>query len=1042
MAEITGQNSNSLDDEAARLRRNVRDQPSFGPEDTRTELMQEAKTEDLRERITGIAGTLISPESTLSEILAEELKIGQSLEDRMKEDQKQPFNHFRFYDPRSDVDYRFATSESAIKKADELGSTGFQYTPAPGSFEPISKVDGQWLRANGEGITKLQETLDQRMVQGIEERAQMRTAAGASFANDGTLARLDTEEFRRIQDPVMQRAAATEITSSARTYPAYQAELGNSVLKPLSDRIFELEKKEVQNVMVSDAPAVQQIQKQDEALLATKKQVHSDVLDHKILEGSGVAGDSAAQLLRSNMRGRSDASEPYLSELKATAPELAEQLEKERQAQLASTLSASKGDGVTLESLPTHKAYYVDEPGQAGVQLRSQDGKLLDFGGRESLDRFIEEQGISAEDARTLREIDGQADKYRSGNANFDLAASRPSPEDMQKEFVEESRNMTPARAQLQATNDVKDHAEIDKLGETGQSFMALHLSDMKSRADNNQHYEQALQKEAPDLYAQVMVHGQERDAEGMTAAEAKADAALSAAKDDRKNLEADAMARERIEDARNMTPEQAKAMAKRDMDDHAGLEALGERGVNHSDFLRGDMQERVDNNEHYREALKDAAPELFARVQSHGQDVQVIDVAANVQAAEVKADAQLSAEKDDRKEVEADEMLRERLDEARKMTPEQAEVRAIRDARDHADFEAMGPRGDSYAYYLRGDMQERMDSNPNYRMHLEKQSPELFMKVALHGQENETVDVAANVRAANAAAAEEEKRRKAIADQLNAANSFATDPSGKHLAKDEFIMPRSITAGYVEHEGKFVSKKTNIVAFEDNGNKLATSTVDKKTIADMVALAHAKQWDSLKLAGSKEFRKEAWLQAESQGIKTVGYTPRAEDMSELEALRQSKATNLITPLQERKTQEKPRGAEIEAEDEVKAKAQTKAVDLKEPLRAPRNDVSSNPAVLDEAAKKSMTSNFEALRSNPKFENRSTDDLTKLAYWRGIVNESNKHQPPEERQAAVSRFDEKAQSPQFLAQLPQDKTPEVAKPLERTQSRDSQEMSL
>ena len=109
MAEITGQNSNSLDDEAARLRRNVRDQPSFGPEDTRTELMQEAKTEDLRERITGIAGTLISPESTLSEMLAEELKIGQSLEDRMKEDQKQPFNHFRFYDPRSDVDYRFAT---------------------------------------------------------------------------------------------------------------------------------------------------------------------------------------------------------------------------------------------------------------------------------------------------------------------------------------------------------------------------------------------------------------------------------------------------------------------------------------------------------------------------------------------------------------------------------------------------------------------------------------------------------------------------------------------------------------------------------------------------------------------------------------------------------------------------------------------------------------------------------------------------------------------------------------------------------------------
>jgi hypothetical protein len=124
-------------------------------------------------------------------------------------------------------------------------------------------------------------------------------------------------------------------------------------------------------------------------------------------------------------------------------------------------------------------------------------------------------------------------------------------------------------------------------------------------------------------------------------------------------------------------------------------------------------------------------------------------------------------------------------------------------------------------------------------------------------------------------------------------------NPTGFELGKDEFIIPRALMQKYVEVDGKFYTKdaKSPRVMFEDQGNKLRTSTTDSEAIADMVTLAKAKQWTSLKLSGSREFRREAWLQAESQGIKTTGYTPKQTDLVTLEALRQERATNSIQPV-------------------------------------------------------------------------------------------------------------------------------------------------
>ncbi|HHW4679563.1 MAG TPA: LPD7 domain-containing protein [Xylella sp.] len=273
----------------------------------------------------------------------------------------------------------------------------------------------------------------------------------------------------------------------------------------------------------------------------------------------------------------------------------------------------------------------------------------------------------------------------------------------------------------------------------------------------------------------------------------------------------------------------------------------------------------------------------------------------------------------------------------------------------------------------------------------------------------------------------EDDLRRRKMREQEEAGlglNSVDVQRSGKELERGDFIVPRRITQAYTEVDGKFYAKDSNRVMFEDKGDKLATSTTNKEAVADMVAYAKAKQWDSLKLSGSQEFRREAWLQAESQGIKTQGYTPKQSDLAALETLRQERSTNAITPLQERKTARETVGKET-----------TPA--------APRHDMNKNQAAMHAEAGKSITTHMQALQKQPGMTEKSVEDLTKLAYWRGIVAEENTLQPKAVQDEAMARFDKQAIDPQFLKRLNQETEPKIHdKTTERVQQRETQEQSL
>lgn len=253
--------------------------------------------------------------------------------------------------------------------------------------------------------------------------------------------------------------------------------------------------------------------------------------------------------------------------------------------------------------------------------------------------------------------------------------------------------------------------------------------------------------------------------------------------------------------------------------------------------------------------------------------------------------------------------------------------------------------------------------------------------------------------------------------------NLMDAQESKKSLAKDDYIVPRSVSNKYEQVAGKFFSKdeKSPRLMFEDKGKALATSSTDKAAISDMVTLAKAKQWDSLALSGSQEFRREAWLQAESQGIKTKGYTPKEQDLAQLQALTQQRQVNTIQPIAER-------GKAQEAETRT----------------APRHDINKNQAALADGAMKLRSSNMQELSTMKQFQGLSAQDLGKVAFWRGIVQEETKTQPKTERDERLAHFDKEMQDPNKVKQLPDPALKETGKAQikERTQERNSHEQEL
>lgn len=105
---------------------------------------------------------------------------------------------------------------------------------------------------------------------------------------------------------------------------------------------------------------------------------------------------------------------------------------------------------------------------------------------------------------------------------------------------------------------------------------------------------------------------------------------------------------------------------------------------------------------------------------------------------------------------------------------------------------------------------------------------------------------------------------------------------------------PESLKNKYLYADGMYLDINGRTTVFVDSGKQLKTSKSDLETVHDMVEVAKDKGWSHIKLFGNSEFKRQAFLEAESQGIKTTGYQPTPVDLAALKHLQDERALNKI----------------------------------------------------------------------------------------------------------------------------------------------------
>lgn len=121
-------------------------------------------------------------------------------------------------------------------------------------------------------------------------------------------------------------------------------------------------------------------------------------------------------------------------------------------------------------------------------------------------------------------------------------------------------------------------------------------------------------------------------------------------------------------------------------------------------------------------------------------------------------------------------------------------------------------------------------------------------------------------------------------ADGLNAVAASPQKPTA----------PRSVTKGDVppglpdrylierDRQGRperfYRDHRATDPMIRDEGRKLVAGQTYPDTISDMMKIARHGGWTQVRVFGDEAFRREAWVQAQTQGLKVKGYKPRDRD--------------------------------------------------------------------------------------------------------------------------------------------------------------------
>lgn len=196
----------------------------------------------------------------------------------------------------------------------------------------------------------------------------------------------------------------------------------------------------------------------------------------------------------------------------------------------------------------------------------------------------------------------------------------------------------------------------------------------------------------------------------------------------------------------------------------------------------------------------------------------------------------------------------------------------------------------------------------------------------------------------------------------------------GANLDKVGYEVPQSVSSDFVHtpsdsafKSSKYYEKSNPVaVAFEDRGKLLSSSREDNKTIGAMVAVAKSKNWNEIQVKGTEEFKRKAWLEAASQGIKVKGFKPTERDMAALQAKQEEMSRNQIQHVPQREQQAQ---TQVKTSHEVKTEhnpnfkehEQAKIITARRILEESLKKQNKSPSDMEKAMKA-----FDQMTKNPE----------------------------------------------------------------------------
>ncbi len=128
---------------------------------------------------------------------------------------------------------------------------------------------------------------------------------------------------------------------------------------------------------------------------------------------------------------------------------------------------------------------------------------------------------------------------------------------------------------------------------------------------------------------------------------------------------------------------------------------------------------------------------------------------------------------------------------------------------------------------------------------------------------------------------------REALVNRLEAALAE------RYVIKRAPVMVGDVQIGRTEYRYR---GDTTRVAFTESTFRLATDTNNPSVARSMVDVAQARNWKALRVAGNEEFKRLVWLEANSRGVKTLGYELTQIDLELLKREREARLVNRIEP--------------------------------------------------------------------------------------------------------------------------------------------------